>query len=61
VGSSVGGEVCFAGFSAPAVSDTATPALGAAFWYLSQARNPCGYGPIGVQSNGTARVTTICP
>ncbi len=61
VGSSAGGEVCFAGFSAPAVVDTATPAPGAAFWYLSQARNPCGHGPIGIQSNGTARVTTICP
>jgi hypothetical protein len=61
VGSSAGGEVCFAGFSAPAVVDPATPAPNAAFWYLSQARNPCGYGPIGTQSNGTVRVTTVCP
>ena len=61
VGSSAGGEVCFAGFSSPAVVDTTTPAPNASFWYLSQARNPCGLGPLGTQSNGTMRVTMICP
>ena len=61
VGSSAGGEVCFESLSAPAVIDTATPAARAGFWYLSQARNPCGVGLLGTQSNGTMRVTTICP
>jgi len=61
VGSSAGGEVCFENRSAPAVADTAIPVPGASFWYLSQARNPCGHGPIGTQSNGTLRVTTACP
>jgi hypothetical protein len=61
VGSTTGGEVCFPSQSAPALVDPVTPALRAGFWYLVQARNPCGPGPIGTQSNGTARVTTVCP
>jgi hypothetical protein len=61
VGSSAGGEVCFASQSAPALVDPATPVLRAGFWYLVQARNPCGHGPIGNQSNGTMRVTSVCP
>jgi len=61
VGSSAGGEVCFENLSAPALVDAATPAPHAGFWYLSRARNPCGPGPIGAQSNGTMRVTTACP
>jgi hypothetical protein len=61
VGSSAGGEVCFGHLPEAALVDTETPALGTAFWYLSQARNPCGHGPLGAQSNGTMRVTTTCP
>jgi len=61
VGSSAGGEVCFESLSGPELVDTATPAPGAGFWYLSRARNPCGPGPYGTQSNGTVRVTTSCP
>jgi hypothetical protein len=61
VGSSAGGEACFNELSAPAFVDTATPALRAGFWYLSRARNPCGHGPLGTQSNGALRVSTTCP
>lgn len=61
VGSSAGGEVCFENLSSPSLVDTAIPAPRAGFWYLSRARNPCGPGPWGTQSNGTVRVTTTCP
>jgi len=61
VGSSAGGEVCFESLSAPALVDTVIPAPHAGFWYLSRARNPCGVGPFGTQSNGTMRVTMVCP
>ena len=61
VGSSAGGEHCFANLPDPALVDPASPAPNAGFWYLSQARNPCGHGPIGIQSNGTLRVTATCP
>jgi hypothetical protein len=61
VGSSAGGEVCFENLTAPKLVDPASPALKAGFWYLARARNPCGHGPWGTQSNGTARVTTACP
>ncbi len=61
VGSSAVGEACFESLPAPAFVDPATPELRAGFWYLPQARNPCGPGPLGTQSNGTARVTPACP
>jgi hypothetical protein len=61
VGSSAGGEVCFEHHSAPVLVDTTSPAPRAGFWHLSRARNPCGPGPLGTQSNGTLRVTTTCP
>jgi hypothetical protein len=61
VGSSAGGEVCFENLSAPALVDPVPPAPSRGFWYLSRARNPCGPGPLGAQSDGTMRVTTACP
>jgi hypothetical protein len=61
VGSSAGGEVCFENLSAPVLADAATPAPSSGYWYLSRARSPCGPGPLGIQSNGTMRVSTTCP
>ena len=61
VGASDGSEACFHDLSEPQFVDTTIPALRAAFWYLSLARNPCGPGPLGMQSNGTARATATCP
>ncbi len=61
VGSSSTGEVCLGNTTTARVVDGATPAPGTGFWYLSRARNPCGPGPWGYQSNGTARVTGTCP
>jgi hypothetical protein len=61
VGSSSTGEVCFSNLTEARLSDTAAPAPGSGYWYLSRARNPCGTGPWGTQSNGTERVTGTCP
>jgi len=61
VGSSSGGEVCYPGLTEAQLVDAAHPAPGNGFWYLSRARNPCGPGPWGAQSDGTARITTSCP
>jgi hypothetical protein len=61
VGSSAGDEACFDSLSVPRLVDTEIPVPGAGSWYLSQSRNACGVGPLGKQSNGTTRVTTICP
>ena len=61
VGSSSAGEVCFDELTAAKLVDEARPASGSGFWYLSRAKNPCGPGPWGTQSNGTARDTTVCP
>ena len=60
VGSSSAGEVCHH-LTAAELVDEASPSPGSGFWYLSRARNPCGPGSWGTQSNGTARVTTSCP
>ena len=61
VGSSSAGEVCFGELTAAKLVDETRPASGSGFWYLSRARNPCGPGPWGTQSNGIARDTTVCP
>jgi len=61
VGSSSADEVCFEGLTAAKLADTTTPGPGTVFWYLSRAIGPCGPGPWGTQSNGTAQVPSVCP
>ena len=61
VGSSTAGELCYPGLNEAELVDSSTPAPGTGYRYLSRARNPCGPGPWGAQSNGTARVTGACP
>ena len=61
VGSSSAGEVCYPGLIEAELVDGTSPPPGTGFWYLSRARNPCGLGPWGAQSDGTARVTGACP
>jgi len=46
----------------PTATDTATPAKGAALYYLVSGRNACGEGPLGPASNGQERPNTSpCP
>ena len=54
-------ETCFSNMTSAKLVDAASPAPGTVFWYLSRARNPCGFGPWGTQSDGTARATGACP
>jgi hypothetical protein len=61
VGSSSAGEICFDHLTEARLVDAASPAPGSGFRYLSRARYPCGPGPWGWQTNGTARVTSACP
>jgi hypothetical protein len=61
VGSSAAGEFCSPGLIEAQFVDETIPAAGTGFRYLSRARGPCGPGPWGVQSDGTARVTSACP
>jgi hypothetical protein len=61
VGPGGGDEVCFDGLGAAGLVDASTPAPDTGFWYLSRARNACGVGTFGQQSNGTPRLTTTCP
>jgi hypothetical protein len=41
--------------------DAATPASGAAFYYLVRAQNACGLGTPGRSSNGSERTVSNCP
>jgi len=54
-----------AGTSAATTTDSTTPPLGKAFWYLVRGKNACGTGTYGSQaSHGvptTQRVATTCP
>jgi hypothetical protein len=61
VGPGGGDEACFGPYAGPTGSDPGTPASGGGFWYLSRAKNSCGTGTYGSQSNATPRVTTTCP
>jgi len=55
-------EVCFAsGLAAATTTDTARPAAGKSFWYLPRGRNACATGTYGFASDGTPRVTSVCP
>lgn len=42
-------------------TDSATPAPGAAFYYLVRARNACAAGTLGQRSNGSERSGLTCP
>ncbi|HET8947695.1 MAG TPA: M1 family aminopeptidase [Candidatus Polarisedimenticolia bacterium] len=56
------GLACFAMAQPPSTYPDATmPAQGDGFYYFARARNACGPGPIGNQSNGTPRPTPSCP
>ena len=65
VGPGGGDEVCFGSLAGTTVTDATTPGPGAAFWYLSRAKNACGTGTYGNQgvngAPGAPRVTTTCP
>jgi hypothetical protein len=61
VGPGGGDEVCFGHLTDSTLVDATVPAPASGFWYIIRPRNPCGWGPWGTQSNGTARATTTCP
>lgn len=55
-------ESCLAsGATANQITDTSTPALGAAFYYLVRGKNVCGVGTYGSTTGGEPRLTTACP
>lgn len=55
-------ELCLAsGIEEATVSDPATAEQGRGFWYLVRARNDCGLGTYGFQSNGIERASVACP
>lgn len=61
-GGSIDGAGCLASpTTATSVSDPSTPAGGAGFYYLVQARNTCGKGGWGTSSSGAARAHANCP
>ena len=41
--------------------ETATPAVGAGFYYLARGSNVCGVGTYGTTSGGAPRNTAVCP
>jgi hypothetical protein len=58
-------EICFDDRADPTLVDTAVPAVGAGFWYLSRGENASCAGSFGTQgvhgAPGAQRVTTTCP
>jgi hypothetical protein len=56
-----GNGTCFGDLPAPVLVDSAIPAPGAWFWYLSRGGNTCGAGTFGNESSGLPRVTSVCP
>jgi len=57
-----GSETCVAsGLSNPTAEDPEAPGGGQGFWYLVRARDSCGTGTYGYQSNGAERITAACP
>ena len=48
-------------FPAPNAQDPTIPPSDEGYWYLVRARNDCGVGSYGFRSNGTERLTAICP
>ncbi len=61
VGPGGGEELCFNGLTSASVVDSAQPAPGIGYWYLSRAVGSCGKGSFGQQSDATERTTTTCP
>jgi hypothetical protein len=61
VGPGGGDEICGPNLPGPTVDDFAVPPPGGAAFYVIRAKNACGNGTYGNQSNGTPRVTTTCP
>jgi hypothetical protein len=56
-----GNGTCFGDLPEPVLVDSAIPAPGAWFWYLSRGENACGAGTFGNESSGLPRVTSVCP
>jgi len=55
-------ERCVAdGIAQGTTTDTAVPAGGVGFWYLTRGRNSCGPGTYGTGSGGAPRVSVACP
>lgn len=55
-------EICLAsGIQEATATDPTLPASGTALWYLVRARNACGVGTYGFQSDGSPRTSTACP
>jgi hypothetical protein len=62
VGPGDGDEACLGDLPGLTLDDATVPSRGAGFWYLVRAKNDCGPGSYGNQSNGVPRVTsTACP
>jgi hypothetical protein len=61
VGPGGGDEVCFNNLAVAVLVDSATPAPGTGYWYLSRGQNACASGTYGTQSPATPRATTTCP
>jgi hypothetical protein len=66
VGPGGGDETCLGGnIAGTSIMDSATPPIGAAFWYLVRGKSFCGEGPYGDEIQGAQppipRVTTTCP
>jgi hypothetical protein len=53
-------EVCLASGPGATTTDTEAPPVGTAFWYLVRARNACGVGGYGSQSDESPRTTPAC-
>jgi hypothetical protein len=57
-----GGGACVEANGADLLTtDTADPAVGAAFYYLTRAETSCGSGTLGARSGGTERIGRNCP
>ncbi|HUD72754.1 MAG TPA: hypothetical protein VMQ62_12405, partial [Dongiaceae bacterium] len=55
-------EVCLASdYTGPSIADSTTPPTGRAFWYLVAATNACGQSGWGHASDGTERISNVCP
>ena len=53
---------CVASGTADAnASNDVLPPSGLGFWYLVRGRNSCGPGTYGFESDGTERVSSVCP
>jgi hypothetical protein len=54
-------EECLVTTSGSTSSDAVTPGPGEGRWYLVRGRNSCGAGTYGTASDGSTRLTSVCP